>query len=288
MLGYPESGSEVQKTRKEIPHQDLVKKIFSFQNEKGYWGDPKRLWGYQNTAFQLVLLSELGMERDTRIEKAVEIISEFQLEDGSFTSDMTKKTKKPKEFCLTGIVLRFLLLFGYDDSRVRDALTFLVTAEENGWSCPWYPLEKGKVIPQKCYMGGIKVLGAFCKLHPHLVTGEVEDIIQRTAETCLQNRIHWYRKDRNGKRAKKLSWTRFTFPFFWQSDALDALDVLTELHVKDERMEDALNLVKSKQVEGTWVLERTYMGKALVELEEVGKPSKWITLRALRILKRIG
>lgn len=289
LLDKPENDTQIQESQRLIAKQSIAKNILSSQDEKGFWGTPTKLWGYQNTVFQLLLLSELGFKRNSRIEKAVEFTLDFQSNDGSFTSVLKNKKKSPNEFCLTGIILKCLLLLGYNDtdSRVKKAVTFLTSTEDDGWSCNWYPMEKDKVIPEKCYMGGIKVLAAFSKLPPSMVTGKVKDIVLRNAEPYLENRIYWYRKDKKGKRTKKPSWARFAFPLFWQSDALDVLDVLTELGITDERMGEALDLVKSKQVEGRWVLERTYP-KNVTTLEEVGKPSKWITLRALRVLKRVG
>jgi hypothetical protein len=288
LLDVPENDARVQKSRHLITRQEAVSKIFSSQNEQGFWGTPRKLWGYKNSAFQLLLLSELGVERDSRIEKALELIFDFQLEDGSFASAAGKKKKdsSTNEFCLTGIILKFLLLFGYEtDSRLGEALNFLIMTGED-WSCSWYPQEKNKVFPRTCYMGGIKALAALAKLPATLVTREVKEVILHNAEQYLENRIYWYRKDAQGRRTKKPSWTRFAFPLFWQSDVLDVLDVLTELGIRDERMDESVDLVRSKQVEGRWILERTYPKKFEL-LEEKGNPSKWITLRALRVLRRL-
>jgi hypothetical protein len=288
LLDIPEHDARVQRSRHLITRQEAVTKIFSSQNEQGFWGTPRRLWGYENSAFQLLLLSELGVERDSRVEKASEFLFNFQLEDGSFASAAgKKKDSSTNEFCLTGIILKFLLLFGYEnDSRLREALDFLIRTGED-WSCSWYPLEKDKVFPKTCYMGGIKALAALAKLPSTLVTREVKEVILHNAEPYLENRIYWYRRDAQGKRTKKPSWTQFAFPLFWQSDVLDVLDVLTELGMRDERMDESVDLVRSKQVEGRWILERTYP-KKLELLEEKGKPSRWITLRALRVLKRLN
>ncbi|MGC1121069.1 MAG: hypothetical protein WBA22_08235 [Candidatus Methanofastidiosia archaeon] len=288
LLDIPESDARVQRSRRLITHQEANVKIFSLQNEHGFWGNPRRLWGYKNSVFQLLLLAELGVERDSRVKKALEFVFSFQLEDGSFASvaDKKKKEYSTNEFCLTGIIVKFLLLFGYEtDPRLREALNFLISTGEN-WSCNWYPMEKDKVIPKTCYMGGIKALAALAKLPATLVTREVKEIISHNAEPYLENRVYWYRRDAQGERTKKPSWTRFAFPLFWQSDVLDVLDVLTELGIRDERMEESVDLVRSKRVEGRWILERTYP-KRFGLLEEIGKPSRWITLRALRVLKRL-
>ena len=281
----PDNDAHISHTRALINQQHMVKKIFSLQNEKGYWGAPNKLWGYNNTVFQLLLLSELGVERDYHVEKAVEHVQKFQFTDGSFIYTKKRKEYSTNDFCLTAIILKCLLLFGYTDSSVREALDFFITTEGN-WVCNYYPQEKEKVFPQTCYMGRIKVLAALAKLPSSLVTRNIANIIKKRAESYLENRIYWYRKDKTGKRVKKPSWTKFAFPLFWQSDALDVLDVLTELGINDERMEESLNLVKSKQVEGKWILERTFPKSGV--LEKVGQPSRWITLRALRVLKRTG
>jgi hypothetical protein len=286
LLSKPEDDAQVQESKKLLAKQDIVQKIFSFQKEEGFWGSSQSLWGYKNTSFQLLLLSKLGLtaKGNPPIEKAIDWVFQFQRENGSFASI----NHPNNEFCLTAIILRSLLLFDYgSDPRIQDALHFLISSEDDGWSCRWYPTNKEKVIPEKCYMGGVKVLGALAKLPPHLMTREVKELISRTVQTYLKHKIYWYRRDKTGKRTKKPSWTKFAFPHYWNSDALEVLDILTELQIRDERMQEALDLVKSKQVDGRWILERCPR-KMLVTLEEKGSPSKWITLRALRVLQRAG
>ncbi|MHA2322981.1 MAG: nitrogen fixation protein NifH, partial [Candidatus Thorarchaeota archaeon] len=69
-------------------------------------------------------------------------------------------------------------------------------------------------------------------------------------------------------------------------DVLEVLDILTELGVKDDRMHDSIDLVISSQQNGRWLLKNTYNGKMFCEIDEKNKPSKWITLRATRVLRR--
>jgi len=65
------------------------------------------------------------------------------------------------------------------------------------------------------------------------------------------------------------------------------LGILTRLGYHDSRMQEAVDLVVSKQDEnGKWRLERSFNGRVQVNIEQKGKPSKWVTLNALRILKR--
>jgi len=73
----------------------------------------------------------------------------------------------------------------------------------------------------------------------------------------------------------------------WDVDVLEMLLILTGLGYKDIRMRDALELILSKQNKrGQWNLEMTYNGRFQVDIEQKGKPSKWVTLHALRVLRR--
>lgn len=72
----------------------------------------------------------------------------------------------------------------------------------------------------------------------------------------------------------------------WNIDTLEVLFILSKLGYKDARMQDALEIMISKQDDqGKWILENTFNGRLQVGIERKGNPSKWITLNALRVLK---
>lgn len=78
--------------------------------------------------------------------------------------------------------------------------------------------------------------------------------------------------------------TRFSFPTYWYYDVLRALDYWRE-HPWDDRLSEAVELVQSKAVAGRWRLQNPHRGRTWVEMEQVGQPSRMVTLRALRVLK---
>jgi len=88
----------------------------------------------------------------------------------------------------------------------------------------------------------------------------------------------------------KQAWLTLSFPWFWGYNILRGLDVLTKLgYVNDERLTDATEtLLQKRQKDGTWNLENTPNGRMHANIEQKGKPSKWITLIALRALKRLS
>ncbi len=90
-------------------------------------------------------------------------------------------------------------------------------------------------------------------------------------------------RDRKGE----FAWTRFAFPTWWHYDVLRGLDYLRRAGVRpDERVKEAVKLVESKRdVDGRGRLEVVYPGRNLIEMEAMGQPSRWITLKALRVLE---
>jgi hypothetical protein len=83
-------------------------------------------------------------------------------------------------------------------------------------------------------------------------------------------------------------WTRFAFPTWWHYDVLRGLEYLRRAGVTpDARMAGAIALVQAKRdADGRWALETQYPGRMPVEIDDgEGRPSRWITLRALRLIR---
>ena len=134
-------------------------------------------------------------------------------------------------------------------------------------------------------MGAVKTLKALAEIPEKKRSDAVKQTIEKGAEYLLLH--HVFKSSHNLNRVPKPGWLKFGFPLMYQTDALEILGILTKLGYKDERMQEAIDVVISKQDnEGRWMLENTFNGRYQVNIEQKEKPSKWITLHALRILKR--
>ncbi len=93
-----------------------------------------------------------------------------------------------------------------------------------------------------------------------------------------------------GTREPKAGWLRFGFPLNYNSDVLESLLALAQINTPmSSALEGPLRIVRSKMSEqGTWKLENSLNGKMWADVEEKGKPSKWLTLTALRVLAYFG
>ena len=138
-------------------------------------------------------------------------------------------------------------------------------------------------------MGATKVLRALSLIPSETMNKELRKVVDREVENVLENCVYRYLRNANGSRKDKAGWKKFGFPLFYQADALEVLDTLARLGVRDDRMRPAIDLVlETRQSDGRWLLENTYNGKMWVDIEAKEKPSKWVTLRALRTLNRLG
>ena len=256
---------------------------------------------YRGLVWQLIALAELGAEKNPQIREQCEYIFEHsqEREDGGFSMHASAKTGGGRKSevipCLAGNMVWSLIRFGYlHDPRLQKGIGWITRflrlndgIEEDPQSPPYdrYEMCWGA---HTCHMGVVKVLKALSAIPEAERDDEVRDTIKKASEFMLIHRV--YRRSHNLNRASKPGWLKFGFPMMYQTDVLEILDILTALGIRDERMEDAVRVVLEKQDEtGRWRMENTYASdRMLVPFGQKGAQSKWITLRAMRVLKRYG
>jgi len=92
---------------------------------------------------------------------------------------------------------------------------------------------------------------------------------------------------RNGSKPNR-AWWKFGFPVFYVTNLLQLAETLGGLgYAKDKRLENTIKLILEKQNDrGQWLLEYDYPGKTWLDFGEKNQPNEWVTLRALRVIKR--
>ena len=303
ILGKSESAPEVIKVKKDIMKSGVVTKILDRQNNEGYWGNREDFYvraKYKGTVWQLIILAELGADaKDKRIRKTCEFIlrNSQDRESGGFAyrgAESTGGERNAVTPCLTGNMVWSLLRFGYHgDPRTQRGIDWItryqrlddgIEAGPNGW--PYTKKEQcwGR---HTCHMGVVKALKALAEIPANQRSEDVKNTIMQGAEYLLGHHVH--KRSHDLTQVAKVDWLQFGFPLLWKIDALDMLLVLTNLGYRDERMQEAIELVISKQDnQGRWNLETTFNGRMQTNIERKDQPSKWVTLNALRVLKRVG
>jgi len=300
ILEKAENDPEVRKTKEEIMKKGIVPKILAKQKDEGYWENSQNFYTakYKGTVWQIIILAELGVDgRDDRIRKACEFILENSQDrvSNGFSMWVSVKTGGGRATgvipCLTGNLVYSLIKLSYlKDVRVQNSINWITTYQRfddgikdppKGWSYERLGICWGK---HSCHMGVVKALKALAEIPVNQRNKEVKNTIEEGVEYLLKH--HIYKKSHDLSRVSKPGWLRLGFPLMYQTDVLEILGILTRLGYHDERMQEAIDLLISKQDnQGRWKLESTFNGRFQTNIEQKGKPSKWITLNALKVLK---
>lgn len=193
--------------------------------------------------------------------------------------------------CLTGNMVYSLVKFGcLEDERLQRAINWIAACQRfddgineapKGWPYAKFPKCYGK---HTCHMGAVKVLKALAEIPPANRSPDVKIAIARGAEYLLKH--HIFRRSHDLTQIAMPEWREFGFPLMWNDDALEVLEILLKLGYHDERMQEAFDLVVSKQDDiGRWKLEVSFNGRTLARIEQLDKTSKWVTLKALKVMK---
>ena len=295
LLGRKPDDADVQAAHSAIPRLGWAHDLLNTQKPKGYWEahEPRtvREWvrflrfpRFHSSIWKGIVLADLGLTAaHPRIRRLADRIFEYKLQLSSEVNLFTE------EVCIVGNVARMLTRFGYgDDRRVRKLYDWMLEdqRDDGGWNCA-----AGKPGTLDCW----EALAAFATIPKAKQTAGMERSIARGAEVCLGRKLF-----EEGRRYAP--WFRFHYPTHYYYDVLVGLDVLTGLgYAGDRRLEPALRILREKRrSDGTWLLDRVHPDEGPTRgrtaaarkvrplaLERAGEPSKWITLTALRVLKRV-
>ena len=272
-----ESDEVVARERSRVASEGWGARFLSQQRPDGNWGDGVATPHWRTNLYTLVLLRDLGLDpASEQARKAVGLVRDRVTWGTEFgDSPFFEGEVEP---CINGGVLTLGGYFGQTSDRLVDRLLGEQLAD-GGWNCE---AERGSVRSSFhttiCVLEGLlgyeKAKGA---------TVAVTDARARAQEYLLERRM--FRRLSTGEVIDP-SWTRFTFPLLWHYDVLRGLDYLRSAGVEpDERIAEAVGLVaERRQPDGRWLLDEPHRD-AVHDLEGgAGQPSRWNTLRALRVL----
>ena len=229
------------------------------------------------TANSLVQLQEFGVDPDDdRIHRAVALVRDNCRWENAGQPFFEGEV----EPCINGMVVSIGAYFGQDVAGVVGRLVN-EQLEDGGWNCE---VENGSV--RGSFNTTIRVLEGL--LEHEQATGGSADAraARRSGEEYLLERKLLRRKSTG--EVIDPEFERFSYPTRWHYDALRGLDYYRSAHEQpDARIGEAIELVRSKQQpDGTWLLENTHKGAVHFTMDAGdGQPSRWNTLRALRVLR---
>jgi hypothetical protein len=183
------------------------------------------------------------------------------------------------EACINGRAVTVGAYFGADVAGIVERL-LADQLDDGGWNCE---TENGATVSS--FHSVICVLEGL--LEYERATGgsaQLTEARRRGEEYLLERAL--FRRKSTGEVVKD-DWLQFSFPTRWYYDVLRGLEYFRAADVRDPRLTEAIELVRAKQqADGTWLLENTHPGDVHFTMEDGdGKPSRWNTLRAARVLR---
>jgi len=305
ILGRDDNDKEVKAAKAAIMISGPVPVILAAQQLEGYWDKPGAGYGpkYCGTQWALVFMAQLGVGGNApRIRAGCEYLLSHAIASNGALSWNGKTSGF--EHCTAGNLGAALVDFGFfKDPRLRTAMEWLaqtITGEGvadasnrdanrryfmSGNSAPGFVCSKNGNLP--CAWGAIKAMIALSKVPVEQRTRNIQVAIKQGLDFLLSHdpAVADYPFGKGNEPSS--SWFKFGYPIGYITDVLQNLEVLAVLgQTENPRLANALDLVISKQdQQGRWLLEYTYNGKTWVDIEKKGQISKWVTLRALRVLK---
>jgi hypothetical protein len=236
-------------------------------------GEPGQPW--TATMHTLQTLQLLGLEPASEsARRAIALVAE----NGRWEHDRQRYFDGEVEPCINGRTIETGAYFGVDISAIVERILD-ERLEDGGWNCE---AENGSV--RSSFDTTINVLDGLLEFER--ATGGSDEV--RTArrsgeEYLLERRL--FRRKSTGEVVDS-AYLEFAFPYYWHYDVLRALDYFRNSGADpDRRMAEAIEAVKSKrQPDGRWLLDHVHPGRVHFDLETAGTPSRWNTLRALRVL----
>jgi hypothetical protein len=279
---------EVAAERARVATEGWGARLLALQGADGRWGAAAWNHGWNSTMHILTLLRELGLDpASSQAQGALGLVREGVTWKGCGPQacDSNPFFAGELEPCINGQVGAAGAYFGQD---VHGIINRLLGEQlpDGGWNCE---AENGSI--RSSFNTTICVLEALLEYELRFGSSlQVTAARLRGQEYLLERRL--FRRRSTGEviaqdRKSGADWTRFAFPAWWHYDVLRGLDYLRRAGVKpDERLAEAIGLVVSRRDgNGRWPLEARYPGVMPVEIDEgEGRPSRWNTLRALRVL----
>jgi hypothetical protein len=304
----PADDPEVLAARRAVMEQGPVPTVLAAQDPAGYWDQPGTGYypKYRGTVWSIIYLAQLGADpADPRVRAG----GAYLLDNARASSGVFSMSGTPAGniYCLAGNLGAALLDLGFGgDERLNESLELMArftTGEDiapaderaaplhyykSGVCGPGFCCSANNGLP--CAWGAVKVLRALARVPDADRTPAIQSALDTTVAFLfsVDPATADYPAGYSDKPSQ--SWFRFGFPVFYVTDVLQIAEALTEAgYGGDPRLASTYDLILSKRDgAGRWKMEYAYTGKTWKDVEQRGKPSKWVTLRALRVLKGGG
>lgn len=271
---------DVERERQRVASQGWGAQLLAQQDPDGRWAGALYSPKWISTTYTLLLLQRFGLPSGNpqALAGCRQVWDGAQYRDGGLT--LAQSTGQP-EACITAMLVLLAFSFEYPDKRREQAVGWLLGQQlaDGGWNCR--SVRDGS--RHGSFHTSISVLDALLEYESGGGERAVRDAILRGQEFFLDHQL--YRSHRTGEVVNP-AFARFPFPPQWHFDVLRGLEHFrADGASPDPRLADAVEVVRrARRTDGAWPVYRGYSGRTWFVMEPAG-PSRWNTLRALRVLR---
>ena len=249
----------------------------------GHWG--QRFYQPKWTSSHYTLLDLKHLQIQPAVPAIQETLAKILHEEKAADGGILPSGKlRLSDACINGMFLNYACYFAVEANALESVVDCILAGQltDGGFNC-----RVNRSGAQHSSMHTtISILEGFWEYERRAYPYHLADVQQAAAkarEFLLMHRL--YKSDHTGEVIQK-SFTMLSFPSRWYYDILRALVYFAEARIPyDERLADALGLLESKRrKDGRWPLQAKHPGQVHFDMEKTGQASRWITLRALRVL----
>ena len=269
--------------QKRIANEGWGKRFLSFQKSNGHWGlgyyQPKWI----SSHYTLLDLKNLSISKDNTLIKETinKILNEKKGPDGGINA---ARALVESDVCVNGMFLNYASYFESEESELKSIVDFIILQQlpDGGFNCRF----NRHGAKHSSLHSTLSVIEGVLEYEKNGYSYRVEELKKdelESREFILEHKL--FKSDKTGDIIDKKMLT-LSYPSRWRYDILRALDYFQIARVEyDERMRDAIDIIlKKRNKNNTWNLQANHKGKTHFDMEETRKPSRWNTLRAMRVL----
>ncbi len=266
--------------------------LLAQQAPDGRWGGGIYSPKWISTTYTLLTLCAIGIPHDhAPAQRAAALVLDEEL--GPKRDDKFMRKLAAFDRCIVGMDLQLAAYFGIGDARLDALVENLLTEmmPDGGWNCRRHRRPEphhSSFHTTFNVLEGLRTWLESTEAGPqHPLRNDVLAAEHRALEFMLEHRL--FKSDKTGAVIND-KFTLLSYPPHWHYDVLRGLAYFARAHApQDERLEDAMALLQARRrADGTWPIQHKYSGKVFFTMEKMGGPSRWNTLRALRVLRWWG
>jgi len=278
-------GVDKKKLQASISTEGWGQEYLSKRKPDGHWGDGFYQPKWISTHYTLLDLRNLNLSPTNDIvQETIELILQNNIaDDGGI--QLGPSTSQYSDVCVNGMFLNYASYFKTPEIKMHSIIDCLLNEimADGGFNCR--TTRSGATHSSlHTTISVLEGLSEFQKAGYTYRKDEILSVKKSSIEFILLHQL--FLSDRTGQIINK-DFLKLTYPCRWKYDILRALDFFQYTGIEwDNRMKAAIDVLKSKRNnEGSWNMQAAHPGQVHVNMEKAGKPSRWNTLRVLRVMK---